>query len=691
MQAQVIQGGRSASVRNKWRIATRHWSLAFVALALLEFTEHRLYSEVPGLLSYQGVVTTNGTRFDGNGLFKFALIDGTSPVPLTLWRNDGSASGDEPEKAVPVPVHQGLFQLLLGDSQLPNMIPVTPSVFTNQGVSLRIWFKEADAPGAFSLLSPDQRLTSVGFSMLAANVENASITTAKLLDGAVTTPKLANGSVTVDKLAPNVISGSVVLDHSLTSSDLADVLSLRELNLQTAAGLHRIELSGSGDSGVLRMNHGSVGRFLEMEGTTDGGFFRLFDKLGGELTGQTTVELGSSSVGGYGRWFQDNGSVGVHINGQNGGLPGGTVLLYRSTGLGVVLQGQLGSGGGQVEVRDASNESRVQLRGDHATFQLLNAAGSSPTLKATGDAGDLVALTRVGVANSVDASVLQASLGKDDNGGLIRTRDEKDNTTALIASGAEGGYMRLYRGSQNGQVFEGVVLDGDDGNGGALAVKDGNGTSTVRLIGAQTSTTGGRVELYQAAGGTATVVLDGEVGTGGGGYLQLRKGDGTPTITLDSDVSGEGRITTQVLQITGGSDLSEQFNVQERGAELLPGMIVCIDAEHPGELALSRGEYDRTVAGVISGAGGVKPGMLMSQTGTAADGKHAVALTGRVYCFVDADAGPVQPGDFITTSSIPGHGMKVKDSSRATGAVIGKAMSRLDRGQGLVLVLVSLQ
>ena len=40
----------------------------------------------------------------------------------------------------------------------------------------------------------------------------------------------------------------------------------------------------------------------------------------------------------------------------------------------------------------------------------------------------------------------------------------------------------------------------------------------------------------------------------------------------------------------------------------------------------------------------------------------------------------------------PGHAMKVTDSTRAPGAIIGKAMSRLTKGdRGLVLVLVNLQ
>jgi hypothetical protein len=35
--------------------------------------------------------------------------------------------------------------------------------------------------------------------------------------------------------------------------------------------------------------------------------------------------------------------------------------------------------------------------------------------------------------------------------------------------------------------------------------------------------------------------------------------------------------------------------------------------------------------------------------------------------------------------------MKVTDYDKAHGAIIGKAMSSLDQGEGLVLVLVSLQ
>jgi hypothetical protein len=62
-----------------------------------------------------------------------------------------------------------------------------------------------------------------------------------------------------------------------------------------------------------------------------------------------------------------------------------------------------------------------------------------------------------------------------------------------------------------------------------------------------------------------------------------------------------------------------------------------------------------------------------------------------VYCWCDASGGAIEPGDMLTTSDTPGHAMKVTDYPRAQGAIIGKAMTSLEEGRGLVLVLVNLQ
>jgi hypothetical protein len=152
-----------------------------------------------------------------------------------------------------------------------------------------------------------------------------------------------------------------------------------------------------------------------------------------------------------------------------------------------------------------------------------------------------------------------------------------------------------------------------------------------------------------------------------------------------------GMVRTNVLQITGGSDLSEKFEVANPQGRIKPGMLVAIDPKTPGKLIVSTRAYDRRVAGVISGAGGVEPGMLMGQSGTLADGDHPVALAGRVYVWADTSNGPIAPGDLLTTSSVAGHAMKITDHRKAQGAIIGKAMTELRQGRGLVLTLVSLQ
>jgi hypothetical protein len=150
-----------------------------------------------------------------------------------------------------------------------------------------------------------------------------------------------------------------------------------------------------------------------------------------------------------------------------------------------------------------------------------------------------------------------------------------------------------------------------------------------------------------------------------------------------------GTTRTSVLEITGGSDVAEPFEVSQ-GEPVPKGTVMVIDELNPGQLRVSSQSYDKHVAGVVSGAGGLSPGVIISQQGLT-DRGAPVALSGRVYTLADATYGPIQPGDLLTTSDIAGHAMKVADHSKAQGAIIGKAMGSLPRGRGLVLVLVTLQ
>jgi hypothetical protein len=153
-------------------------------------------------------------------------------------------------------------------------------------------------------------------------------------------------------------------------------------------------------------------------------------------------------------------------------------------------------------------------------------------------------------------------------------------------------------------------------------------------------------------------------------------------------VLDDGQVVTPVLQITGGADLVESFETRDERCE--PGTVLVIDEREAGRLKSSTHAYDAKVAGVVSGANGVRPGIHMGQAGTL-DGATPVAMAGRVYVKCSTENGAIHPGDLLTTATTAGHAMRATDAARSNGAVIGKAMSALERGNGLVLVLVNLQ
>jgi hypothetical protein len=164
---------------------------------------------------------------------------------------------------------------------------------------------------------------------------------------------------------------------------------------------------------------------------------------------------------------------------------------------------------------------------------------------------------------------------------------------------------------------------------------------------------------------------------------------GIGTVNPQYKLDIRGTTATDVLVIRGGADLAEPFLITDK-KKIPEGALVVIDERNPGKLKLSDRQYDKRVAGIVSGAGGLNPGLTLSQKEIIDNGVQ-VALTGRVYALANTSNGPIEPGDMLTTSDIPGYAMKATDMNRSFGAVIGKAMSPLKKGQGLVLVLVSLQ
>lgn len=162
-----------------------------------------LPAQVPQFLNYQGRVRVSGADFTGTGQFKFAMVSNSGAT--TYWSNDGtSTAGSQPAAAVSLAVQNGLYQVLLGDATLPNMRVLPASVFTNSGVSLRVWF--SDGLNGWQQMTPDQRVAAVGYAMMAESVRDGSVTSAKLAAGAVNSSNIANGAVNAAALSSTAVT-----------------------------------------------------------------------------------------------------------------------------------------------------------------------------------------------------------------------------------------------------------------------------------------------------------------------------------------------------------------------------------------------------------------------------------------------------------------------------------------------------
>ena len=161
-----------------------------------------------------------------------------------------------------------------------------------------------------------------------------------------------------------------------------------------------------------------------------------------------------------------------------------------------------------------------------------------------------------------------------------------------------------------------------------------------------------------------------------------------PVLTVKGNILVKSKSTgINVLQLGEGLDYAEGFDVTEEN-DIDPGTILVIDSDNPGKLTVSRSAYDSKVAGIVAGANGMGSGVRLGVD----QFDHDVALAGRVYCKVDATQTAVQPGDLLTTSATAGYAMKATDYDRARGAILGKAMQKLELGQkAQILVLVTLQ
>ena len=232
-----------------------------------------------------------------------------------------------------------------------------------------------------------------------------------------------------------------------------------------------------------------------------------------------------------------------------------------------------------------------------------------------------------------------------------------------------GGEIHIYSKSQ----AQGIYLDGQE----FTLYRDVN-VPKIKI-----SNSSG-LEVYNNNNGNLMYRINSQIISG-------YRNDGVETIRINTNKSGRGRLTSSELELTGGSDFAEHFTVLPGAEHISPGHIVSVVPGTNGKLQLSKKKYDSKVIGIVSGANGIQTGLMMGQKGSLADGDLPVALSGRTYVYATNENGPIVEGDFLTSSSTPGHAMKATKRKKAQGAIIGKALTSMHENVGYVLVLVTLQ
>lgn len=198
-----------------------------------------------------------------------------------------------------------------------------------------------------------------------------------------------------------------------------------------------------------------------------------------------------------------------------------------------------------------------------------------------------------------------------------------------------------------------------DGKGGDITVRDHNSSAVLRFD-------------------SQFAVLD-VGGLGNEGDIRVRNNADATTIHLDGNA---GDI------ILSNGDAAEDFEVSCL-EDATPGTVMVLESD--GLLHPCSTPYDSRVVGVVAGAGAYRPAVIFDRQDGSDAIRAPISILGKVAVQADATVGSIRVGDLLTTSRSRGLAMAVEPKRVATGAILGKALTGLDDGVGMVDMLISLQ
>jgi hypothetical protein len=379
---------------------------------------------------------------------------------------------------------------------------------------------------------------------------------------------------------------------------------------------------------------------------------------------------------------------------------------------------------GTIRIRTAEGHTHIRMDGDGANLFIGGFAND----------GDLLIFPQSSASHEprfasihINGNSSAVVVGNDTLAGTMRVQGDGHKVEVTGTDGSVTLSGRLEVRTMGGALIaridaNGGLLVGGGGQGGSLHLRSTNADSTIIMDGAHAAGRfggngeNGRIELTDAAD-VSTIVLNGATGNlglgatqgGNAGALFIKDESGADILVFNGSTGSvglgreghegnvfvkneQGQNTIHLSGRTGdillsNADCAEDFDIKD-SQDVTPGTVMVIGDQE--QLERCRIPYDRRVAGVLSGAGNLRPGIVLGKRPTS-HVRLPLALVGKVFCKVDARYGSIDIGDLLTTSATPGHAMKAQDRDASFGAVLGKALCPWSEGVGLIPVLIALQ
>ena len=131
-----------------------------------------------------------------------------------------------------------------------------------------------------------------------------------------------------------------------------------------------------------------------------------------------------------------------------------------------------------------------------------------------------------------------------------------------------------------------------------------------------------------------------------------------------------------IQEVRQGSDIAETYYAAS-DTTLAAGDLVSLDPSIEGGVQESTTSYDNALMGIVS----TEPGDVLS-SGPTAGIPEVIALAGRVPVMVTNENGNINPGDYLTSSDIPGVAMRATSPGRMVAVAMQGYAPDADPSEG---------